>query len=497
MALLALAVLLAGCGGAGNNKDAGASAEPSAGTGSSAAAENPQPKDKVKITMWVKSTPEEQALFKQEAEQFAQTKPGIEVEIVPFGTDQFLSALQAAIASNDLPDIMQLTSQIPLTHLKKLDIVQPIPFAKELTERYEEGTWIEGRTLIDGQPYVWPNRSFRTAASIMFYNKQVMREMGLDPDKPPATWDELTAQAKLVTDQGKGEVYGISTGLKQDWFVEQLVMQMATTVDGKGVQSIGDYARIIDWKEGTLFQPQAVKTTIDAFKQWKNDKILDPNALILTSAESAATFGEGKSAFHLNGQWQLAFFKSKYPDLDFGVSLLPSKSGIKAYYGTVGGSDTGFTVAKSSKNIEAVTEWLTYLSEVHYKNALEHAIALSPIPEVNKSAEVNIAPELKQLIEVSDTMFKLMPSPALRNPKQVEVVTNLKAKAPKQPLGPTLQSYLFDKGLDLDKYLNDFAAEQQQFLQQSIEAVPGTSADEWKFEDWDIHSDYSLDRYPK
>lgn len=488
--------LLAGCSGSGNKDGASGSSPAAAGSSSEDAnAGNAGKQEPAKITMWVKSTPEEQALFKEEADAFNQQQQTIQVEIVPFGTDQFTPALQAAISSNSLPDIFQQTSQIPLTQMKKLGLIQEIPFEQTLMDQFDQGTWVEGLTLLENQPYVWPNRSFKTAASVMFYNKQMMRDMGLDPEKPPATWDELSAQAKLVTDKGNGDIYGLSTGLKQDWFVEQLLMQMATSVDGSGIQSIGDFPRIVNWKDGTLFQPQAVKETVLAFKQWKNDKIMDPNALILTSAEAAASFGEGKSAFHLDGQWQLAFLKSKYPDLEFGITLLPSKSGVPTYYGTKGGSDTGFVVAKSSKHIEAVTEWLTHLSQVHYKNALERGIAMSPIPEVNRDANVNVSPEQKMIIDVSDKMFRLVPSPALRNPAQVEVMTNLKANTAKQPLGPTLQSYLNKDNFDLDKFLSDYAAEQQQFLQKALDAVPGTSIDEWKFADWDINQDYTADKY--
>jgi ABC-type glycerol-3-phosphate transport system substrate-binding protein len=39
-------------------------------------------------------------------------------------------------------------------------------------------------------------------------NCDVVKAAGLDCDKPPATWDDLLAQAKTVTDKGAGKVFG-------------------------------------------------------------------------------------------------------------------------------------------------------------------------------------------------------------------------------------------------------------------------------------------------
>ncbi|MBO9604853.1 MAG: extracellular solute-binding protein [Paenibacillaceae bacterium] len=489
-AVLGTAVLLAGCGGT-KSEGTGASASPQS---SAPAASAKAPEKEVKLTMWVKSTPEEQELFKTEAAAFKKDNPAITVEIVPFGTDQYISALQAAISGSSLPDIFQLAPQIPLTQLKKLDLVQPLAFDQKYMDQFEDGTWLAGKTTLDNKPYVWPNRSFKTAASVMFYNKKVMRDMGLNPDKPPATWDELAAQAKIVTDKGGGSIYGISAGLKQDWFVEQLVQQMATSVDGKGIQSVADFARMTDWKTGTLFQPNAVKVTAEAFKQWMANKIINPNALIWTSAESAASFGEGKAAFDLEGQWQLAFFKSKYPNLEFGVAMLPSKSGTPSYYGTVGGSETGFVVSKKAANMEATTKWLTYLTQQHYINAAQKYIALSPLKNADAT---NVGPEWKQIVDVSNQMFRVVPAPWVKNPVELDVMTALKAKTAKQPLGATLQTYWNNGNVNLDKYLADYAAEQQTFLQDAVKSVQGAKLEDWSFPNWDINTNFTQDKYGK
>ena len=53
---------------------------------------------------------------------------------------------------------------------------------------------------IDGQLYSMP---FNTSNAVLYYNKDMFREAGLDPDKPPATFSEFREYAKKMTKDGK------------------------------------------------------------------------------------------------------------------------------------------------------------------------------------------------------------------------------------------------------------------------------------------------------
>ena len=48
----------------------------------------------------------------------------------------------------------------------------------------------------------WQGRTFAlpvlTASYALFYNKAIFREVGLDPDAPPQTWDEVLAASRLI-----------------------------------------------------------------------------------------------------------------------------------------------------------------------------------------------------------------------------------------------------------------------------------------------------------
>ena len=66
---------------------------------------------------------------------------------------------------------------------------------------------LHGGLYVDGKIYSIP---FQRSTEILFYNKDAFKEVGLDPEKAPATWDELVEDAKLLTNENR---YGVGIAL--------------------------------------------------------------------------------------------------------------------------------------------------------------------------------------------------------------------------------------------------------------------------------------------
>ena len=75
-----------------------------------------------------------------------------------------------------------------------------------------------GRGHIYSVPYL-------AAVQALYYRKDMFQAAGLDPDKPPRTWDEFYADAQKITDQPKG-VWGFEFGTDSDasayWWINFL-----------------------------------------------------------------------------------------------------------------------------------------------------------------------------------------------------------------------------------------------------------------------------------
>ena len=136
----------------------------------------------------------------------ASHKNQVELTVIP--NDVYVQRVGAAAGSNTLPDM--LASDVvffPNFATKHVftDItsrVNALPFKDALAQAH-----IKAASL-DDKIYGVPSS---VDGSALFWNKDLFRRAGLDPDKPPATYQEVIDDAKKITKLGKG-VYGYHFG---------------------------------------------------------------------------------------------------------------------------------------------------------------------------------------------------------------------------------------------------------------------------------------------
>jgi sn-glycerol 3-phosphate transport system substrate-binding protein len=85
---------------------------------------------------------------------------------------------------------------------------------------------LHANAVIDRKVYGVP---FHNSTPLLYYNVEQFREAGLDPDRPPQTWDELTVAAKKLTRREGERVsrWGIMAPSNYDyggWILSALVM---------------------------------------------------------------------------------------------------------------------------------------------------------------------------------------------------------------------------------------------------------------------------------
>jgi multiple sugar transport system substrate-binding protein len=162
------------------------------------------------LTVWTRMSAEgAKPLF----DAFQQAHPDIklEVEYIPGGKNH-INKLIAAVAANTPPDFTTLDviateAFANLGALKPLDdIIASRPGLA--LDQFPKGPVKTGQ--FDGKQYAIP---FGGDGSFVVYNKAIFKERGLDPDKPPRTWDEFTEAAKKLTFDRNGDgaidVYGM------------------------------------------------------------------------------------------------------------------------------------------------------------------------------------------------------------------------------------------------------------------------------------------------
>ena len=158
---------------------------------------------------------------------------------------------------------------------------------------------------IEGKTWGIP---FQRSTIVAYYNKDMFRAAGLDPESPPTSWDELISMGKALTKDG---AYGImipSTGYPY-WMFQALAIQ-----NGKEVMSNDGLT--------TYFDDPTVVETLEFWKSLSSEHGVMPEGTVEWGTLRQA-FLEGQTAMMWHSTGNLTAVK-KNASFDFGVAELPA-----------------------------------------------------------------------------------------------------------------------------------------------------------------------------
>lgn len=217
--------------------------------------------------------------------------PNIEITETPkpFG-DIWTANIAAVAAGSGMPDvIVEDRQQIAQRAADSVDIdLSQYAFRDGVDgSQFWPFTWNEA--TVDGKPYGIP---FETDVRVLYWNKQAFQEVGLDPEKPPKTWEELEAYADKLDKKNPDGTYA-RIGFHPDlgnggWNVWARTNGAELIKDGKPSPSDPKLIETFDWikkwydRYGGYDALQAFKSTFgsppnDAFMSGKVAMIMDIN----------------------------------------------------------------------------------------------------------------------------------------------------------------------------------------------------------------------------
>ena len=243
---------------------------------------------------------------------FMKQNPDIEVNAIYAGNynDARIKAL-AALKSGQ-PAQLSVMFSIDLYELIEQDAIVAFD---DVVQTDEEKAWLKSfyPTLMQngttgGKTWGIP---FQRSTIVMYYNKDAFKAAGLDPEKAPASWDELVTAGKKLT-KADGSQWGMmipSTGYPY-WMFGALAMQNdQVLMNGAGNE--------------TNF---AAPATVEALQFWKDlgskHKVMPEGTIEWGTLRK--NFLEGKTAIMWHSTGNLTTVKKK-AGFDFGVAMLPAK----------------------------------------------------------------------------------------------------------------------------------------------------------------------------
>ncbi|WP_106743413.1 ABC transporter substrate-binding protein [Yoonia maritima] len=256
----------------------------------------------VTITIW--SLDDENQPAMNLAQEFSDMDNGITVDYRMIQFDDVVTESMRAFATGQAPDIIAVDNPEHALFAARgafLDVTDMVAASDEVVaENYFPGplnsvTWDE---RLYGVP-----KATNTIA--LYYNVDLFKAAGLDPDTPPATWDDLVAAARALNDPDNS-VYGIAFSAKAS---EEGTFQFLPWAQMSG----GGYDHINT--EGAVHALETWKTLLD-------DGLASPDTLTRGQWDSTGTFNSGNAAMVISGPWELNRMVDE-AQFEWRVALLP------------------------------------------------------------------------------------------------------------------------------------------------------------------------------
>jgi sn-glycerol 3-phosphate transport system substrate-binding protein len=239
--------------------------------------------------------------------KFEEENPDISVNAIYSGNydDTRVRAL-SAIASGE-PAQLAVMFSIDAYDLIEQQRIVPFDDIEGVDQEWLDSFYpaLMANSRIEGQTWSVP---FQRSTIVAYYNKDMFREAGLDPEAPPETWDELVSIGTALTE---GDTYGImipSTGYPY-WMFQALAIQ-----NGKELMSS-------DGLE-TYFDDPAVIEALEFWEALSVDHSIMPTGTVEWGTLRQA-FLEGQTAMMWHSTGNLTAVKES-ASFDFGVAELPA-----------------------------------------------------------------------------------------------------------------------------------------------------------------------------
>jgi len=393
---LLTAMMAAGCstdgGQSGQSGSAGGAASPDAGG------------EKRTISIW---TLQQADINIQEAQENAarafEEAYNAEVEITAFPYDQLKDKLLAAVAGGEGPDVL-LLDQIWVAQYAAAKYIVPIDdYLKDSdikAEDYFQGAWDAGS--YQNQMYAVP---FDVGVwAVLYYNKEMFAEAGLDPEKPPVTWEEFLEYGRILTKNGK---YGTSNWAGNSESVQCMIDAFTVAAGGKLLDETG--------KKILINEEPGVR----ALEFWASLNEISPPGSVGKNEEDALTlFTSGQTAMAMYGEWGQDTIATRAPDMNYGVANLPMPEGGQSV-GTFG----GFNMAINAKSQNKELAW----EFIKYSTSYENQKSITMLTPANKKAAQEY---LQQKRKYPDVIYKQLTTATYRpNVPNYPEIANLQLQA--------------------------------------------------------------------
>lgn len=271
-------------------------------------------------------------LQKKMVEEFNAKNDKVKVVLEAYGAD-FDTKIAAGMGAKDAPDVMYMWN-----YPSYKDALEPLDSyikkeGADYKDNFYDALWnynkADGKVL--GLPVGYTTH-------VVYYNKKLFDEKGVEYPKAGWTWNDLQETAKKLTDKEK-KITGFAFSGQPDPYDFEMYLW-------------SNGASYVD-KKGNLEGHVNSKKSIEVFHMFQN--MLKEGSAITTEGSGSTEMKSGKVAMFVNGAWSLGALKEA--GIDYGIVELPKFKGGKNVSIV---SSSGVAMSKDSKHKEAAFEFMKY-----------------------------------------------------------------------------------------------------------------------------------------
>ena len=294
---------------------------------------------KVTLTFWNGFTASDGEVLRDIVNKFNADNAGrieIKMDIMPWAV--FYQKLPPALSTGTAPSFIiggprDMMEYVPKGHFQPLDDF----FSQTGVKESDFTPTALELCKYEGKYYMLPMQTFYL---ILYWNKDLFQDAGLDPEKPPKTWDELAQYAIKVTDPSKAQYgFGIPVKTAPPYYLSLIWGNGGDLVDLKNKKSV-------------LNSPENVKS-FEFMRDAAVNKKVTPQSV--TGPDLDNLLISGKLAMYINGPWLINGMKTN--NVNFSVTAPPRGTVTQ---NTPLDASTFAVLTKDPEEKKAVYEFLEY-----------------------------------------------------------------------------------------------------------------------------------------
>ncbi|ANA81112.1 ABC transporter substrate-binding protein [Paenibacillus glucanolyticus] len=305
-----------------------------------------------KLTYWYPWGGDSEKWDQWRMDEFTKEYPDIEFNATYVPPDGGISngKLLAAISGGNPPDVVITNEYASAYALAAQGALMPIDDLLAATDFKEDEILDAYRDLmkVEGTTYLFPEDS---NVNLLYYNVDLFKEAGLDPDQPPQTIEELDAAAEQLTKLNGDKIDRLG-------FIPWL--------DAGDESYMWGYIFGADYYDTASKQVKLDDPHLIEMYNWMNTYAQKYNPEKIKSFSSGFggafspdhPFFSGKVAMTINGNWFSNALKQYAPNVNYKVAAIPAPDGGRKNSSNFGTNI--FMIPKGAKNSEAAMKFILF-----------------------------------------------------------------------------------------------------------------------------------------